>query len=1455
MCVERRLILFYNVEYVCIVIIERIVMSSDTLHKLGIDIGSTTVKVAVLDEDNNLLFSDYERHFANIRETLQDLLKKAYDVTGPIKVMPMITGSGGLTLAKHLEIPFVQEVIAVSTALTFYAPQTDVAIELGGEDAKIIYFENGNVEQRMNGICAGGTGSFIDQMASLIQTDASGLNEYAKSYKEIYPIAARCGVFAKTDIQPLINEGATREDLSASIFQAVVNQTISGLACGKPIRGHVAFLGGPLHFLDQLKEAFIRTLNLDDEHAITPNNSHLFAAIGSAMNCKKENYTELEDILEKLSSDIVMEFEVARMEPLFKDDKEYEAFTKRHGSNHVKTADIKSHKGNCYLGIDAGSTTTKVALVDDDGSLLYSFYDNNNGSPLNTCIRAMKEIYELLPDEASIVHSCSTGYGEALLKSALMLDDGEVETVAHYYAAAHFNPKVDCILDIGGQDMKCIKIKNNTVDSVQLNEACSSGCGSFIETFAKSLNYSVRDFAKEALFAKHPIDLGTRCTVFMNSKVKQAQKEGASVADISSGLAYSVIKNALFKVIKLSDASDLGENVVVQGGTFYNDAVLRSFEKISGVEAIRPDIAGIMGAFGAALIAKERYEENPTTTTLSIEEINNLTFETSLTRCQNCNNHCLLTINKFSGDRQFITGNRCERGLGKEKNKDNIPNLYEYKYKRLFAYPPLKVEDAPRGTVGIPRVLNLYENYPYWATFFKELGFRVVLSPRSTRNIYELGIESIPSESECYPAKLAHGHVQWLINKEVDFIFYPCIPYERNEFPDSNNHYNCPIVTSYAENIKNNVDEITSGKVRFLNPFMAFTSEEILTKQLVKVFGKEFPDITSNEVREAGAKAWAEQNAFRQDMTDKGEEVLKYLEETGKRGIVLAGRPYHVDPEINHGIPELINSYGIAVLTEDSISHLGNVERPLIVMDQWMFHSRMYAAANYVKKTENLDLIQLNSFGCGLDAVTTDCVNDILTNSGKIYTCLKIDEVNNLGAARIRIRSLLAAIRVREKNKQEREIVPANYNRRIFTKKMKAEYTIICPQMAPFHFELIEPAFNAAGYKLVIPDVPARTCVDVGLKYVNNDACYPSLIVVGQIMTAITSGEYDLSKTAVLISQTGGGCRASNYIGFIRRALAKIGHPEVPVISINLSGLESNPGFKLTPSLIQRGLYALIFGDIFLRCIYRIRPYEAIPGSTDELHEKWKERIIEFITKDGYVSHSKYKKMCRDIIRDFDTLPIRNIKKPRVGIVGEILVKFLPAANNHLADLLEQEGAEPVVPDLTDFLLYCFYNNNFKEENLGMSKKSKTISNYGIKFFEWLRKEARKAFEESERFEPPAHIEDLAKAAESVVSIGNQTGEGWFLTGEMLELIESGASNIVCIQPFGCLPNHIVGKGVIKKLRHMNPTANIVAIDYDPGASEVNQLNRIKLMLSTAMKNLDKEKLEKEEEYKKAVNE
>ena len=1409
---------------------------TQTRYTLGIDIGSTTVKIAILDEEKKLLFSDYERHFANIQETLSSLLKKAHDSLGELTVHPMITGSGGLTLAKHLGVPFVQEVISVSTALQHYAPQTDVAIELGGEDAKIIYFEGGNVEQRMNGICAGGTGSFIDQMASLLQTDATGLNEYAKNYKALYTIAARCGVFAKTDIQPLINEGATKEDLSASIFQAVVNQTISGLACGKPIRGHVAFLGGPLHFLSELKASFIRTLKLDDEHAITPENSHLFAAIGSALNYDKKVSVSLSALVKKLSSNIKLEFEVARLEPLFATKEDYQAFTERQNQYSVAKKDFSTYEGNCFLGIDAGSTTTKAALVGEDGSLLYSFYSSNNGSPLKTAIRAVQEIYSQMPDTARIVYSCSTGYGEALIKAGLMLDEGEVETISHYYAASFFDPKVDCILDIGGQDMKCIKIKNHAVDSVQLNEACSSGCGSFIENFANSLNYSVQDFAQAALFAENPIDLGTRCTVFMNSKVKQAQKEGATVADISAGLAYSVIKNALYKVIKVSDATELGRHIVVQGGTFYNDAVLRSFEKIASCKAIRPDIAGIMGAFGAALIARERYVEGAATTMLSIEKINELQFTTTMAKCKGCTNNCRLTINRFTGGRQFISGNRCERGLGKEKNKEKIPNLFEYKNKLLFGYEPLEADEAERGEIGIPRVLNMYENYPFWFTFFTKLKYRVILTPASTHKMYELGIESIPSESECYPAKLAHGHVTWLIRQGIKEIFYPSIPYERKEFPDANNHYNCPIVTSYPENIKNNIDELRDDSIRFRHPFLNFESPETITLGLTR----EFPEIPAAEIEEAVRLAWDELAKTREAMWEKGQETLKWLKDNHRHGIVLAGRPYHVDSEINHGIPELINSYGVAVLTEDSISNLNEPERPLIVMDQWMYHSRLYAAANYVKTTENLDLIQLNSFGCGLDAVTTDQVKDILANSGKIYTCLKIDEISNLGAARIRVRSLLAAIRAREEKKEERKIVPASFNRVVFTEKMRKDYTILCPQMTPIHFDLLETAFNASGYRLEVLNRDEREAVNLGLKYVNNDACYPSIIVVGQIMSALLSGKYDLSKTAVLISQTGGGCRASNYIGFIRRALEKAGMEQIPVISINLSGLEKNPGFKLTPQLLIRGVYAAFFGDVFMRCVYRMRPYEQVKGTTDKLHEKWVGICKKFISS-RYPTYGQFKKICRQIIREFDNIPITDEQKPKVGIVGEILVKFLPAANNHLVELLEAEGAEAVMPDLIDFLLYCFYNSNFKTEELGMKKSSATIANMGIKLVEQIRKAAAKEFRASRHFTPPAHIEDLAHYAKDIVSLGNQTGEGWFLTGEMLELIHSGVNNIVCTQPFGCLPNHVVGKGVIKEIRHQYPLANIVAIDYDPGASEVNQLNRIKLMLSTAQKNLNKQ--------------
>ena len=1403
------------------------------MKRLGIDIGSTTVKVAVIDKDHKILFSEYKRHFANIKETLKELVENASKKLGNIKVCPTITGSGGLALAEVIGVPFEQEVVCVSEALTDYAPQTDVAIELGGEDAKIIYFTNG-VEQRMNGVCAGGTGSFIDQMASLLQTDAAGLNTYAKDYDTIYPIAARCGVFAKTDIQPLINEGATKPNLAASIFQAVVNQTISGLACGKPIKGNVAFLGGPLHFLDQLKETFIRTLNLTEEHIIAPDHSHLFAAVGAALHAKEEVCFELDTLADKLNADLKISADVDRLDPLFASEEEYNKFLAKQAKYNVLRSDLATYKGKAFLGVDAGSTTTKVALVAEDGSLLYDFYSSNNGSPLKTTLRAMKEIYSILPEGVEIVCGCSTGYGEALIKSALMLEHGEVETIAHYTAAAFFNPDVDTILDIGGQDMKCIKIKNEVVDNVMLNEACSSGCGSFIETFAKSLNYEIKDFAKIALFAESPIDLGSRCTVFMNSKVKQAQKEGASVADISAGLAYSVIKNALLKVIKLTDPKQLGENIVVQGGTFYNDAVLRSFELISGREAIRPDIAGIMGAFGAALIARDRYEEGHESTMLNKEQLEALTYETRMARCKGCTNSCLLTINRFSGGRQFISGNRCEKGIGLKKNQHDMPNLFEYKFNRLFDYEPLSPDEATRGEIGIPRVLNMYENYPFWFTFLTKLKYRVLVSPKSSRDIYTLGIESIPSESECYPAKISHGHVMWLIKEGIKTIFYPCIPYERDETPDANNHYNCPIVTSYAENIKNNMEEICGPDITYIRPFLALDNKDALKERLHREF-KKYTDVTMEEISEAVEAAYAEDDAVKADIARKGEETIKFLEDNDKLGIVLAGRPYHLDPEINHGLPELINSFDIAVLTEDSIAHLSTVERPLIVSDQWMYHSRLYKAANYVKKSRNLELIQLNSFGCGLDAVTTDCVNDILTNSGKIYTVLKIDEVSNLGAARIRIRSLISAVNVRRKQNFTPCPVPSNINRVEFTEDMMKDYTVLVPQMSPIHFNILEPAMKHMHINVAMLPDANKEVVDTGLKYVNNDACYPSIIVVGQLMHAITSGKYDVNKLAVVMTQTGGGCRATNYVGFIRRALAKAGYGQIPVIALSVQGFEKNSGFKWNLKTIKCAMQALIYGDLFMRVLYKTRPYEAVPGSANELHKKWEEKCKESMAAGG----KNFKKIVNGIVKDFDNLPLKEgVVKPKVGIVGEILVKFLPSANNHLVDLLESEGAEAVMPDLLDFFMYSFYNNNYKHEFLGRSKKAARNANLGIWALEQIRKPMTNALKKSKRFEPPVHIKHIAEYAKPIVSIGNQTGEGWFLTGEMVELIKSGAGNIVCCQPFACLPNHIIGKGVIKELRKVYPESNIVAIDYDPGASEVNQVNRIKLMLATARKRL-----------------
>ena len=1403
---------------------------------VGIDVGSTTIKIVCLNEENSIIYSIYQRHLSNVRETAKimfdSFLKELKEKYGnDIQCKVSITGSSGMGIASWIDLDFVQEVIACIKSIETFIPETDVAIELGGEDAKITFLKN-DMDQRMNGSCAGGTGAFIDQIASLLNTDASGLNELAKGFDTIYPIAARCGVFAKTDIQPLINEGVKKENIAVSVLQAVVNQTITGLACGKKITGKVAFLGGPLFFLSELRNRFIDTLKLTNEDIIFPENSQLFVAQGAALLSKENSnfftVEELEKKFQRLNEKDTSD--TTRLQPLFKDEKELKEFYTRHEKEKIDTVDLTTYKGNAYLGIDAGSTTIKVVLISENSEILYSHYSHNKGNPLENIITTLKELYSKLSKDITIKSSCVTGYGEALIKAALKVDIGVVETMAHYKGAQFFQPNVDFILDIGGQDMKCLKIEDGVITSILLNEACSSGCGSFLETFANSLGIDIIEFSKKGLEAKAPADLGTRCTVFMNSKVKQAQKDGVEVGDISAGLSYSVVKNTLFKVIKIKNKEELGKYIVVQGGTFLNDCVLRAFELVSDRDVIRPNIAGLMGAFGAALIAKEENIEK--STLLNLDELNDFYCTTNLTRCKMCTNHCLLTIHKFKDGERFISGNRCDNPLGKLK-KNSAPNMYEYKYNRLFSYVPLEPSQAPRGDIGIPRVLNIYDSYPFWFTLLTALGFRVVISDDSSKKLYEKGIDTITSDSICYPAKLVHGHIINLIEKGIKRIFYPCVIFEEKEDKNSQNQFNCPIVMSYPEVIKNNLDILKEKHIDLMIPFFSFESKEILKKTILEEFEKF--DISEEEVQNALDLAWEERLNFRKDLKNKALEIIKDLEKTGKTGVVLCGRPYHCDKEIHHGIPNIINSFGIAVLTGDAVASISSLDEELRVVDQWTYHSRLYRAAAYVGKSNCLELIELNSFSCGIDAVTTDQVAEILANHGKVHTLLKIDEISNLGAVKIRIRSLLAALDYKKKVLKKSIKKKIEYKKAKFTKNMKKDYTILAPQMAPMHFKLISVAFKREGYNLeILPET--KEALDYGLQYVNNDACYPSILVIGELISALKSGKYDLNKTAVMISQTGGSCRATNYLGFLKKAIKDSGFEKVPILSLNANGFEKQEGFKITPALAHRCLLAVSYGDILMKLLYHTRPYEINKGESEKLYNTWNERVKINIQNGSFF---EYKRNITNIIEDFSNIKTSSEKKVKVGIVGEILVKFSPFANNHLAEFIENEGGEVYTSSLMNFIKYCIFSDIFINERF----KGK-LSALKLKITLWIidryTKVIDNALRKNKKFRNDESIETLAKKTSKYISIGNQSGEGWFLMGEMIEFIEKGVPNIVCVQPFGCLPNHITGKGMIKKLReeYSDKFVNIAPIDYDPAYSEVNQLNRIKLMLSVAKKNL-----------------
>ena len=1422
------------------------------LH-VGLDVGSTTVKIVVMDENLDTVYTNYTRHNSDTKNTVCNVLDDLVKRFPESEFTLALTGSGAMSAATFLDVPFIQEVVSCKRAVEKYIPKTDVVIELGGEDAKIIYFGK-SIEQRMNGSCAGGTGAFIDQMASLLNTDSAGLNELAKNHTVIYPIASRCGVFAKTDVQPLINEGAAKEDIAASIFQAVVNQTISGLACGRPIRGNVAFLGGPLNYLSELRQRFIETLHLTDEQIIVPDEAHLLVARGAALDS-----LDMKPIsVEKLKAKIQMlktshDTTTNPLKPLFVTDSEYEEFKERHNKDVVKKGDLKNYHGDCFIGIDAGSTTTKLVVTDNEGTLLYSLYESNGGNPLKSVMGMLKKLYAVIPKDAKIRCSGVTGYGESLIKTALNVDLNEIETIAHYTAAKKFMPDVTSIVDIGGQDMKYIKLKNNSIENIMLNEACSSGCGSFIETFAKSLGLSIEEFVQSAIEARNPVDLGSRCTVFMNSKIKQAQKEGYSVGDISAGLSYSVIKNAIQKVMKIRDMKVLGDHIVVQGGTFYNDAVLRAFELLVGKNVIRPDIAGLMGAYGVALLAQEQYEANKdmeyVSTLASIEDIDNLKIEASHVRCNGCENHCLLTINKFSNGTKHISGNRCEKGAGIVSENKELPNLVKYKYQRIFDYKPLDEKDAPRGTIGIPRVLNMYEDYPFWFTFLTNLGFRVIVSEKSNRKTYEKGMESMPSESVCYPAKLSHGHIISLLQQGIKTIFYPCMPFSRKEYKDADNHYNCPIVISYSEVLKNNVEELKADDVTFLNPFLPF-EPKTLAKTILGLPEFKKYNFTKKELLNAAQKAEEEYRHCREDIHAEGLKAVKYLDENHLKGIVLAGRPYHIDPEINHGIDTLITSLGLAVITGDSVANLTEAKAPLRVVNQWVYHARLYAAADFVGKHDNLELVQLNSFGCGVDAVTTDQVEEILSSFNKMYTLIKIDEVNNLGAVRIRIRSLLASMNKREKDKIEAN-GDGDYTakKKIFTKDMR-DYKILIPQMAPIHFELIETAVKSCGYNVELLRNCTDHTVETGLKYVNNDACYPSILVTGQMIEALESGKYDLNKTALIMSQTGGGCRATNYIGFIRKALKDAGFANIPVISFNVVGMEKMPGFKITPKLVEKLLKVVVYGDLLQKMLTKNRAYEVHKGETQKLYDTWMEKCKKLLE---HSSMAEFKQSIYDMVEDFEKIELdTSVEKPKVGIVGEVLIKYHPFGNNFVADKLEQEGAEVVLPDFMGFVKFMATHKITFNTLIKTDKFKAKIFKLAIKLIDILEKDERIALANSKKgYLQPCDIWELETKVKDILSIGNQTGEGWFLTAEMIEYIEHGIPNIVCVQPFACLPNHVVGKGVIKTIRDQFPYANIAAIDYDPGASEANQTNRIKLLMAVAKDNLSiqrKEKLAVEKE-------
>lgn len=1417
-----------------------------TTYNVGLDIGSTTAKIVVIDNNNNLIFSRYKRHQANITNVILEFFSTLKSHLGSSSLRLNITGSVGMGLAEKYKLPFVQEVIATAKCVRTMYPDTATIIDIGGEDAKIVYLKpDGSADLRMNGNCAGGTGAFIDQMAILLNEPIENMNTLAEKAKHIYPMASRCGVFSKTDIQNLLSKNVCKEDIAASIYHAVAVQVISTLSHGCSVRPKVLLCGGPLTFMPALRKAIMDYLNMPYVNFFVPEKANLLPAWGTALSADKAPALTVDKLIALLQNPVTANIRAEEELPaIFTSPADYDQWKKHKEQDFIHKAPISKDVTAVYIGLDSGSTTTKFIAIDANEHILFTYYLPNNGNPIAAVQTAFEAFYkECLAVGANplIGGTCSTGYGEDLIKAAFKLDTGIIETIAHYLAAKKINPKVSFILDIGGQDMKAIFVENGILARTEINEACSSGCGTFIETFAKSLNYSVEDFAHMACLAQAPCELGTRCTVFMNSKVKQVLREGVTTNDIAAGLSYSVIKNCLHKVLKLKDTKELGREIVLQGGTMKNDAVVRAFELLTNTTVHRSNIPEIMGAYGCALYAKENAQKSVT-----LDELLHVAnYTTTEINCKGCENTCYIQKYNFDNGNTYFSGNKCEKIFTNQGEGIRAgANIYDYKYDLLFNRP---INETAERAIGIPRCLNSYENYPFWHALFTFCGFKVILSDASSFNAYEQGVHSIMSDNICFPAKLAHSHIYNLIAKNVPRIFMPYVVYEKQDDIRQTNSFNCPIITGYADVLKS----VIKTEIPLDAPVITFKDEKLLAKQCKKYL--EYMGIDLLTIKGAVKAALKAQQDYEEAIEAKAQELLDDSKNQKKITIVLAGRPYHTDPLVQHKLSNMISAMGINVISEDLVRHNNSIDiSQSYLTQQWAYINRILKAAEWTaNQGSDVHFMQMTSFGCGPDAFLLDEVRGILHRHGKALTILKIDDVNNIGSLKLRVRSVIESIKYNNgiAHAEEPFVTTKTFDRSC------QGYTILVPEITEFVTPLINPLFKLSGYNIVTLPKSDATSADMGLKYANNEVCYPATLVVGDFLKALNSGKYDLTKTAVAITQTGGQCRATNYIGLVKQALVSAGYKDIPVISINHDSSLHNeqPGFKINWLKIARTVVvAVLFSDCLSKFYHATVVREITKGKAEELKNKYLGEAAKCIAAN---SHSKLIRLLKEAAAEFEANTKQNVILPQVGVVGEIYLKFSAFAHKNVTTWLMEHHIEVLPPLLSNFFLQNFVNRlTNKKFYLGTDNIPSVLIDF---IYSWISKQVDKINAigtEFSYFTPFEDIFDEAKNGKEIINMAAQFGEGWLLPAEIVSFAKSGVYNVISLQPFGCIANHIISKGVEKKIKDLYPQMNLLSLDFDSGVSDVNVMNRL-LLFADNMKATDLTAKARQAELKRKLNE